>query len=139
MKRLLYSFAYLILLGLPAGVLVYLLKDNIDYGAVLLVIIITLIIGGIFDIWAVRQNDNDEFFIWEYNSASIIGFKIFGVPIEDFVFFLVLTPIFIISLYEGTRLMLSNGYSLKIPIFISMIILIISYYIVYKHAAHSKK
>lgn len=140
MKRLYYSFAYLFLLGLPAGILIFFfLRNNINYKALFGVIIITLIVGGVFDIWAVRQSKNDKFFIWEYNSKSIIGFKIFGVPIEDYVFFLVLTPFFIISFYEGIKMVLINNYSLQLPIIISILTLALSYYIVYKHAIRSKK
>ncbi len=97
MKRLYYSFAYIFLLGIPAYF--FYSSDRIDLGSLVLTIIIVFIIGSVFDIWAVRQGRKDRFFIWQYNEKSIIGLKIRGVPIEDYILFLVLTPIFIISLY----------------------------------------
>ncbi|MFA6533374.1 MAG: lycopene cyclase domain-containing protein [Patescibacteria group bacterium] len=138
MNRFLYSLTYLLLLGVPAVFLGYLVKDNIDFSALILLILIVLIVGGIFDIWAVRQGKKDNFFIWEYNSKSILGFKIYGVPVEDFVFFLVLTPCFIVTVYEAVKIFLSTN-SLRLMIAISIFFLLISYNFVYKHAIGSKK
>ena len=46
------------------------------------------------------DSKRDKFFVWQYNEKSILGLKIRGVPIEDYVLFLILTPIFIIALYK---------------------------------------
>ncbi len=138
MSRFLYSLAYLILLGIPAVVLGYIVRETIDFRALLLLIFIALIVGGVFDIWAVRQGNKDRFFIWEYNSKSILGFRICGVPVEDFVFFLILTPCFMVVVYEGIKLFLYST-SLKLLIVIFVFILLVSYYLVYKHAICSKK
>lgn len=138
MRRFYYSLAYLILLGIPAAILGYTVRSTINFSALILLIFVSLIVGGIFDIWAVRQGKRDNFFIWEYNSKSIIGFKIYGVPVEDFVFFLFFTPCFIVVVYEGIRLLL-GGTDLGMLVVMAMIILTVSYSFVYKHAIRSKK
>ena len=102
MKKLYYTLAYLLLLGLPSWV--FLNYVNLNIKVVIITVIVVMIVGASFDIWAVKQGRKDKFFIWEYNKNSIIGVKIFGVPIEDYVFFLILTPIFIISLYKFIEL-----------------------------------
>lgn len=136
--RFYYSFAYLLLLGLPAFILTYVSREDIDLKAVAVVTTAVLVIGGIFDIWAVRQSKKDSFFIWEYNSRSILGFKLFGVPIEDFIFFLILTPIFIISMYEAIKSITFEGDTLSTITTITVMIMVISYFLVYKHAIRSK-
>lgn len=97
-KKYYYTFAYIISLLLPS--LFFLRFVRVDFKTMVFTIIMVLIIGGLFDIWAVRQGKRDTFFIWQYNDKSIIGIKFFGVPIEDYILFLFLTPIFIVSLYK---------------------------------------
>lgn len=83
MKRInkfLYSLAYLGLLGIPALIMTYLISGDLNGKALVLVLLAAFIVGGIFDIWATRQGKKDKFFVWEYNSNSILGIKICGVP-----------------------------------------------------------
>jgi len=127
------------LLGIPAAILFYFVKEDFNYKALLIVILICLIVGGIFDIWAVKQRRRDKFFIWEYNSKSIIGFKIYGVPIEDFILFLVFTPFFIVTVWESVKKLLIETEELfSLIMLIGVVTLFISYYFVYQHAIKSK-
>ena len=127
------------LLGIPAAILFYFVKEDFNYKALLIVILICLIVGGIFDIWAVKQRRRDKFFIWEYNSKSIIGFKIYGVPIEDFILFLVFTPFFIVTVLESVKKLLIETEELfSLIMLIGVVTLFISYYFVYQHAIKSK-
>ncbi|PIS42443.1 MAG: hypothetical protein COT24_03670 [Candidatus Kerfeldbacteria bacterium CG08_land_8_20_14_0_20_40_16] len=117
----------------------YFVKEDFNYKALLIVILICLIVGGIFDIWAVKQRRRDKFFIWEYNSKSIIGFKIYGVPIEDFILFLVFTPFFIVTVWESVKKLLIETEELfSLIMLIGVVTLFISYYFVYQHAIKSK-
>jgi len=138
MQRFLYSFAYLILLGIPAVILTFFVKEQLDTVALLCVTLIVLVVGGIFDIWAVRQNKKDKFFIWEYNTKSILGFKIYGVPIEDYVFFLILTPFFVITIYEVVKKYLQWPYHSGYIIFF-ILLMIITYYLTWRYAIKGKK
>ncbi|OGC45247.1 hypothetical protein A2V49_01445 [candidate division WWE3 bacterium RBG_19FT_COMBO_34_6] len=139
MKKYFYSLAYIILLGLPAVLLGFFVKDLLFPIPLLIVILICLFIGGIFDIWAVRQNTKDKFFIWEYNSESIIGIKVFGVPLEDYVLFLVLTPIFIIIIWEMVqKIFLTDSLLQAAFLLFGIIITVISYRLAYKIAKKSK-
>lgn len=131
--------AYVFLLGVPTSILFYFIKEDFNYKALLIVILICLIVGGIFDIWAVKQRSRDKFFIWEYNSRSIIGFKIYGVPIKDFILILIFTPFFIITVWESVkRLLLETEGLFSLIMLVGVITLFISYYFVYQHAIKSK-
>ncbi len=138
MQKLYYSLAYLLLLGFPALMLTGIVKNHIDFRAVVITTLITIVVGGIFDIWAVRQSRKDKFFIWEYNKQSIIGIKICGVPIEDYVFFLVLTPIFIITLYESAKLFFSGKVSLISSTTLFLLMAVVVYSLVYRHASKKR-
>lgn len=138
LNRFLYSIAYIVLLGAPSFILYRYLPSSVDWSALLVLIIVSLLVGGIFDIWSTRQGPRDVFFIWEYNSRSILGFKLFGVPIEDYVFFLVLTPFFMVVFYESLKLLL-RSVSLTPIIILGLLLLIVSYSVVYRHAILKKK
>ncbi len=140
MNRFLYSLAYIVLLGIPAGILFYFNQDVLNLKALAVTTLICLFVGGIFDIWAVKQGRRDKFFIWEYNSKSILGFKILGLPVEDIFLFLVLTPVFLIAVYEAIRKMAeTNDLLLTRVLGVGMVLLILAYLGVYKHAIKSKK
>ncbi len=140
MKRLLYSLAYLVLLGLPALLMLIYVGYRVDWPALFVTVLLIFGVGGVFDIWATRQSRQsrrDAFFIWEYNSRSILGFKLYGVPIEDFVFFLTLTPLFIVAIYETIRETVLT--QTLWPGLLIIIIDLISYHAIYQSAIREKK
>ncbi len=137
MKRLSYSLAYLVLLGAPALLMLIYVGYRVDWQALFVTVLLIFGVGGVFDIWATRQSRRDAFFIWEYNSRSILGFKLYGVPIEDFVFFLTLTPLFIVAIYETIReTVLARTLW---PGLLIIIIDLISYHAIYQSAIREKK
>ena len=135
MKKYSYALAYFILMFLPASVLVYFVRDTLEFKPLLLVVLFSFLLGGIFDIWAVKQGKKDKFYIWEYNSKTILGYKLFGVPIEDSLLFLVITPILIISVWEGLKKYFNTG-EIRILwiVAISVLLLMVIYRLVYKIA-----
>lgn len=138
LRRFFYSLAYFFLLGIPAFVLGFFVKNELNLGAIFFVTGISLLVGGVFDIWAVKQGKNDDFYIWEYNAKSILGFKLYGVPIEDYVFFFIFTPFFIIIMYEAVKkyLYLQDGF-----IFAAFfaLVLVIAYHYVWRYAIRKRK
>lgn len=140
MKRFSYTFAYLVLLGIPSFALFYIVRDSLNFKSLILVIIFTFFVGGVFDIWATKQNKKDKFFIWEYNSKSILGFKFFGVPVEDYFLFFFLTPIFVITIYESLKKIFAAGdFLFSALVILGIIFMAVSYNFVYRHAIKSKK
>ena len=98
MKKLYYTLFYIALLGLPALILSNFVVVNTK--ALVSTVLISIIAGQILEIWAVRHGKKDRSFVWEYSSKFTLGPKMFDIPLEDFILFLVLTPIFIIYFYE---------------------------------------
>lgn len=134
-KKFSYSLTYLILMGLPAAIVAYFVRGALDVKALLIVTLIALFIGGIFDIWAVKQGKKDKFYIWEYSRKTTLGLKILGVPFEDYFLFLVITPVLIISLWEAVkRLSLLKETNLFWLIVFGLVLLSVSYRLAFRLA-----
>lgn len=101
-----YLLAYIILLVVPLFILFGIVKDVINFKAVLATVVAAMFLGGIFDVWGTRHGKKDKFYIWEYDDRSILGIKVFGLPIEDCVFFLGLMPVLGIFIYEAAKILL---------------------------------
>lgn len=140
MRKFTYILANIVFLGLPAAVLAFFVLDTLNLRNIFLITLIALFVGGIFDIWATRQGKRDKFFIWEYNSRPILGIKLFGVPIEDYVLFMILTPLFIIVTWEFLKKFVANkDYDSGVIFVVGTIVIIISYLLAYKIAKSAKK
>ena len=102
MKKVYWISFYIMFLGIPSFVLSRIV--DVDRKPLIFTIITSLVIGHIVEIWAVRHGKNDRIYIWEYNPRYNLGIKLFNVPIEDSLVFLILTPIFIVYFYEFMKL-----------------------------------
>lgn len=101
MRKVYWITVYIALLGIPALILSRIVEINIK--SLVITTIASLIVGYIVEIWAVRHGKKDRIFVWDYNSKSNLGIKIFDIPIEDSIVFLILTPIFIVYFYEFVK------------------------------------
>ncbi len=139
MRRFYYSLAYLFFLGLPAFLLHIFFVEQFNWKALIVTTLVSLFVGGIFDIWGTRQNLNDRFFVWDYDSKSILGFKILGVPVEDFFFFLVLTPFLLVTVYEASYQLVRSDINFSWVIAALLVMIIIGYFVSYFYAIKTKK
>jgi len=133
MKRFSFVFAYIILMAIPASITTYFVADNIDVKTMIVIILISLFVGGILEIWAVKQGRRDKFYIWEYNNRTTLGKKILGVAVEDLILFLILTPIFCISMWEFVKkfVVVDNiMFYVLVPVGIAFIL--VTYFVVFK-------
>lgn len=61
------------------------------------------VLGSIWDIWATKQNKKDTTWLWQFNHRETMGIKIFGLPIEEY-FFYIGASTYIIFIWEGIKL-----------------------------------
>lgn len=101
MKKIYYTIFYIAILGVPALILSNFVTVNTK--SLIYTICASIFVGQILEVWAVRHGKKDKSFVWEYSSKFTLGPKIFDVPIEDFIIFLILTPIFIVYFYEFAK------------------------------------
>ncbi len=120
-------------MAIPSIILLFFTYSLIDLHSLVILILISLIVGGVLEIISVKQGKKDKFFIWEYNSKTTLDKKFFGVAIEDMILFLVLTPIFCVTAWEAIKkyVIIYNE-----PIWITLLfgcaLILFIYYITYK-------
>lgn len=90
-------------MAIPSVVLLGFTYQLINMNALLVLVIISMVVGGVLEIISVRQGKKDKFYIWEYSKKTTLGKKWFGVAVEDMVLFLILTPVFSITAWEALK------------------------------------
>ncbi|HBP40069.1 hypothetical protein A2595_04070 [Candidatus Woesebacteria bacterium RIFOXYD1_FULL_31_53] len=127
-------------MAIPASIVLFFVYDLINIEALIVVILTSLFIGGILEIWAVKQGRGDKFYIWEYSNKTTLGKKILGVAVEDLILFLILTPIFCIAMWEFVKKYVVTGnIPLKIVLPTGLIFIFITYFFVYRITNKNKK
>jgi len=76
---------------IPSLVLLYLLRDRINFKNLLISLFILFIIGIIWDQISVRIG------IWSFSQYKILG-NLFGIPTEEYLF-IIFVPILVITIY----------------------------------------
>jgi lycopene cyclase domain-containing protein len=77
--------------------------ERINLGNLVSFILGITIIGSIWDIWATKHGKRDRVWLWQFNYADMLGVRFFGLPIEEYLFY-VSTSAYIIFIWEGIRL-----------------------------------
>ena len=75
----------------PSLVLLYILRDRINFKNLGISLLILFIIGVIWDQISIRMG------IWSFSQDKIVG-NLFGIPIEEYIF-MVFVPLLIITVY----------------------------------------
>lgn len=120
-------------MAIPSLIFLYFIYDAINFQALVIVTIAAFLVGGILEIWAVKQGRKDKFYIWEYSNKTTLGKKIMGIAVEDLFVFLTVTPIFIISAWEFIKRMMSKGQiEFNSVVILGVISVFISYFVVFR-------
>jgi lycopene cyclase domain-containing protein len=81
----------LIFAVIPSIILLYILRDRIILKTLAIALVILFFIGVIWDQISVRLG------IWHFSQDKIVG-NLFGIPIEEYLFF-IFVPLLVISVY----------------------------------------
>ena len=88
-------YEYIILMTIfaiiPSLILLYLLRDRINFKNLVLSLFILFVLGVIWDQISVRLG------IWSFSQEKIIG-NLFGIPIEEYIF-IIFVPLLVITFY----------------------------------------
>ncbi len=76
---------------IPSLILLYLLRDKINFRNLVISLFILFIVGVIWDQISVRLG------IWSFSQDKILG-NLFGIPIEEYLF-IIFVPLFTITVY----------------------------------------
>lgn len=61
------------------------------------------IVAVLWDVWATRHGRKDPIWLWTFNRKATLGLYIFGLPIEEFLFY-IFSSVYVIFLWEVIRL-----------------------------------
>ena len=89
-------YTYLLLMTIfaiiPSIILLYFLRDKINFKKLGISLFVLFIIGVIWDQISVRLG------IWSFSNDKVIG-NLFGIPIEEYIFF-IFVPLLVITVYN---------------------------------------
>ena len=87
----LYILLMIVFAVVPSLVLLYILRDRINFKNLGISLLILFIIGVIWDQISIRMG------IWSFSQDKIVG-NLFGMPIEEYLF-MVFVPLLVIAVY----------------------------------------
>jgi len=87
----LYILLMIVFAVVPSLVLLYILRDRINFKNLGISLLILFIIGVIWDQISVRMG------IWSFSQDKIVG-NLFGMPVEEYIF-MVFVPLLVITIY----------------------------------------
>ena len=87
-----YLLLMIIFAIIPSIILLYFLRDRINFKKLGISLFVLFIIGVIWDQISVRLG------IWSFSNDKIMG-NIFGIPIEEYIFF-IFVPLLVITVYN---------------------------------------
>lgn len=118
MKRYYYLGTLLLVFGIPTIIAGFYLSDFISLTALVPFIISITIVGGIWDIWATKHGKKDRMWIWQFNDKEVMGFYFLGLPIEEYLFYVV-SSVYVIFMWESIKLIMLK----EIEVFFVVILL----------------
>ena len=107
-SRFYYILSLFFVFMLPAAILSFFVIDQIPLANLFTFVLGITILGSIWDIWATKHTKKDPVWIWQFNFKDTIGIKMFGLPIEEYIFYVV-SSIYIVFVWEGIRYALQIG------------------------------
>ncbi len=107
MKRFYYLITLISVFCIPSILAGVFLSKYISLSALVPFVISVAIIGSIWDIWATRHSRKDCVWLWQFNRSETLGIKFLGLPIEEYLFYVV-SSVYVILMWEGMKLMVSN-------------------------------
>lgn len=107
MKRFYYLSTLVFVFLVPTIVAGVFLAQFISLEALFPFVILVSIIGSIWDIWATRHGRKDRVWLWEFNRRNTLGLRFLGLPIEEYLFYVV-SSVYVIFMWEGFKLMVAG-------------------------------
>lgn len=86
-KRFYYLLSLLFVFGIPTFIAGVVMRSTISWATLSVFILIVMVVGSIWDIWATRHGKKDRVWLWQFNFKDNLGIKIFGLPIEEYLFY----------------------------------------------------
>lgn len=119
MKRFYYLITLTFVFCIPTVAAGFFLMDFISIATLIPFILLILVMGSIWDVWATRHGRKDRIWIWHFNHSETLGFKFLGLPIEEYLFYVV-SSVYVVFMWEGIKLTTTNNTMMPYVLVISM-------------------
>lgn len=107
-SRYYYLLSLLLVFIIPAGIAAYFVLDRVPVSNLLTFVGGITILGSIWDIWAARHGKKDPIWLWQFNFKDTLGYKLFDLPIEEYVFYIA-SSLYIVFIWEGIKYAVDTG------------------------------
>ena len=107
MRRFNYLTTLILVFCIPTIIAGFFLANFISLQALVPFIVTVTVIGSIWDIWATRHGKRDRIWLWQFNRPQTIGIRLFGLPIEEYLFYVV-SSVYVIFMWEGIKLIVAT-------------------------------
>lgn len=107
MKKFNYLITLTTVFVLPTIAAGFFLSEFISLKTLAPFIFTVTIIGSIWDVWAARLGKHDRVWLWQFNSRNTIRIKLLGLPIEEYLFYVV-SSVYMIFMWEGIKLIVTT-------------------------------
>lgn len=108
MRRFYYLGSLLTIFIVPEIVVGHFVISQIPLFNLIIFTLGVLLLGSIWDIWATRHGKQDTVWLWEFNHKDTIGVFAFGLPIEEYLFYVVST-LYLIFMWVGIQQALASS------------------------------
>ena len=112
MKLKLRNFYYLLSLlfvfVIPVVIQAYFVWSRISLFDLITFMVLMTVMGGIWDIWATRHGERDPIWLWQFNFKNTLGIKLFDLPIEEYLFYVV-SSVSIVFFWETIKFTRETG------------------------------
>ena len=99
MRRFTYLLSLIFVFTIPAVAIFLCTSNHLNLFNLTTFIIGITLIGCGWDIWATRHGKNDAVWLWQFNKRNTLGLKLCGLPIEEYLFYIV-TSAYIILIWQ---------------------------------------
>ncbi len=104
MKKFYYLGTLTFVFLIPTIIAGFFLSAFVNFTALLPFVVVVTIVGSIWDLWATRHGKTDRVWIWQFNRRDTLGIKFLGLPVEEYLFYVV-SSVYVIYMWEGMKLM----------------------------------
>ena len=97
--RYYYASSLLFVFIIPSVVAGFFIRDQLLLPNLVVFVLVILLLGSIWDVWATRHGKRDSVWLWQFNDNDTLGYKFLGLPIEEYSFY-VFASLYAIFLWE---------------------------------------
>lgn len=100
MKKYSYILSLFFVFFLPTAYLWSALSIKIPPAQLMAFLGFVTIVGSVYDVWAARHGKSDTHWLWSFNGANTLGFRVLDLPVEEILFY-TLSALYIIVTWEA--------------------------------------